>query len=40
VTDENANFISLYLVLYSNVPVLLILLLEKLIAKVVFVREI
>jgi hypothetical protein len=40
VTDENANFISLYLVLYSNVPVLLILLLEKLIAKVVVVSEI
>ena len=34
VTDENASFISFYLLLYTNVPILLILLIEKLIAKV------
>jgi len=33
VTDENASFISFYLLLYTNVPILLILLIEKLIAK-------
>lgn len=33
VSNENANFISFYLLLYSNVPILLILLIEKLIAK-------
>lgn len=33
VTDENSSFISFYLLLYTNVPILLILLMEKLIAK-------
>ncbi|XP_023344418.1 diacylglycerol O-acyltransferase 1 [Eurytemora carolleeae] len=33
VTDENASFISFYLLLYTNVPILLILLVEKLIVK-------
>jgi len=33
VTDEDSSFISFYLLLYTNVPILLILLVEKLIAK-------